>query len=373
MLTAVEIRKFRTCQPTKFKLNSSVSALIGQNGAGKTNILQAVARIGRIVRNVQEFGLEEIEPLNISIDFTVGEKAYRYNLVKGINYEISNSTFVLDSLVDLNNDKIVFKKNFAKMHYNNKKTNISPEMPAIHLLYITNKSADILSIYNYLASIKYYHTHNIFANPLGSLLQKDKYDQWRANPSNDVLNTMLWKLYDLYQHDNDTFNEISMLLKDLNLIDKISFRDYSSVPEMPEDLKKYISVQFRIYAGGLVDANQLSEGTKRVISILLNMFYDKSSLMLIEEPESSIHYGLLVKLIDILRAYSDLHQVLFSTHSADVLNTLKPEELLFVKMENNKTKAKNPTKKQIKEIQYFLNNIGPLGEYITTTGGGDLS
>ena len=45
MLTSVEIKNFRSCRSTILEFNKSVSALVGKNGTGKTNILQCIERL----------------------------------------------------------------------------------------------------------------------------------------------------------------------------------------------------------------------------------------------------------------------------------------------------------------------------------------
>ena len=74
---------------------------------------------------------------------------------------------------------------------------------------------------------------------------------------------------------------------------------------------------------GSLDFEDLSAGTRRLIRLLVSLIFDQSNVMLVEHPEDSIHRGLLIKLLDILRGYSDQSQLILSSHSSVVFNTLR--------------------------------------------------
>ncbi len=79
-------------------------------------------------------------------------------------------------------------------------------------------------------------------------------------------------------------------------------------------------------------ARQVSEGTLKMFAylILLNE-PEHSSILCIEEPETSLHPDLLLELCEELREYSEKGgQVIFSTHSPDLVNGLAIDELRFL-------------------------------------------
>jgi predicted ATPase len=78
-------------------------------------------------------------------------------------------------------------------------------------------------------------------------------------------------------------------------------------------------------------AKQMSDGTLRAFAILLALLQPRRpALLVIEEPEIAIHLGALRSLVDILKAQSDQFQVLITTHSADIVDTLDVSELRVV-------------------------------------------
>jgi predicted ATPase len=117
-------------------------------------------------------------------------------------------------------------------------------------------------------------------------------------------------------------------------------------------------------AGRAFGYSDLSTGTRRVIRMLVSLLFDKSSVMLIEQPEDSIHSGLLRKLIDLFRSYSDQTQVIFSTHSSAVVDMLKPDEVLLVTAEAGATKVRPLSQPEIELARKFMNDEGSLSDYL---------
>jgi predicted ATPase len=78
-------------------------------------------------------------------------------------------------------------------------------------------------------------------------------------------------------------------------------------------------------------AKQMSDGTLRAFGILLATLQERRpSLLIIEEPEIAIHLGALRTLVDILRQQSEYSQVLLTTHSADIIDSLDIDSLRVV-------------------------------------------
>lgn len=77
------------------------------------------------------------------------------------------------------------------------------------------------------------------------------------------------------------------------------------------------------------NATEMSEGALRALGIIvatLQMVRDE--LLIIEEPEVSIHVGAAALLFDVLKEASELGAVLITTHSADLVDAARDEEIL---------------------------------------------
>ena len=75
--------------------------------------------------------------------------------------------------------------------------------------------------------------------------------------------------------------------------------------------------------GGMArfDVSEMSDGTLRALGILVAAYQRPApSLMVIEEPEASIHPGALGVILDVLRGASRSSQVVVTTHSPEILD-----------------------------------------------------
>lgn len=78
-------------------------------------------------------------------------------------------------------------------------------------------------------------------------------------------------------------------------------------------------------------AKQMSDGTLRSFGILLSMMqHSAPALLVIEEPEVAIHLGALRTLVEILESQATKCQVMITTHSADIIDSLPVESLRVV-------------------------------------------
>ncbi len=96
------------------------------------------------------------------------------------------------------------------------------------------------------------------------------------------------------------------------------------------------------------------------------MLFDQRAVMLMEQPEDSIHPGLLRKLLDVLRSYSASTQIVFSTHSPAVLDMLRPEEVLLVSAPSGGTVTRGLSDNELALAKQFLEDEGALSDYYET-------
>ena len=184
----------------------------------------------------------------------------------------------------------------------------------------------------------------------------------------------------MWENDKDLFNEFQLLIgpEGLGILSQIHI--FTGTPELHgiqsgsstngPTTKVYLprfqpSAQMGGYNSNCWFAfSNLSAGTQRMIQIVVSLLFDKRSVMLIEQPEESIHPGLLRKLIDLLRSYSDRSQIIFATHSSQVLNMLRPEEVLMVTAPGGRTEARKLSPDEVSQAKRFLKNEGSLSEFL---------
>jgi predicted ATPase len=81
----------------------------------------------------------------------------------------------------------------------------------------------------------------------------------------------------------------------------------------------------------------ISDGTIQFIALLAATFDPRSSVVMIEEPENSIHPWAIRKFIEAARESSKLKQVFLTTHSPILIDQLTPNELWVVRRPETET------------------------------------
>lgn len=127
--------------------------------------------------------------------------------------------------------------------------------------------------------------------------------------------------------------------------------------------KEYIVFE-EIFNGRPIESWEASDGTLRALAILLCLeSHSEGSTILIEEPEHGLHPWAVKDLMNHIRTTIETKnlQVILTTHSQQVLECLKPEELLITERDKRGTHYST-----IKEILNFENiSMGEIGSLWT--------
>lgn len=85
-------------------------------------------------------------------------------------------------------------------------------------------------------------------------------------------------------------------------------------------------------------SEDISDGTIQTIALLVATFDPQTPLVVIEEPENSVHPWALRNLVEAFRTASETKQILLTTHSPILIDQLKPEEVWVVRKPGTETK-----------------------------------
>lgn len=116
----------------------------------------------------------------------------------------------------------------------------------------------------------------------------------------------------------------------------------------------------------------ISDGTIRLLSILLALLYQPSraELICVDEPERHLHPQVLKPLIEIMRNVSEKTQLIVTTHSAELVKYLNPNEVFMVDKIDNITHIMPA--QDVKMINKFLEDFTLdelwLGGYLEERG-----
>ena len=77
-------------------------------------------------------------------------------------------------------------------------------------------------------------------------------------------------------------------------------------------------------------ASLLSDGTVSVVALILALFFEDHSLVVIEEPERNLHPSLMPRLVELLKDASRNRQVIVTTHNPELIKYVGIENLLLI-------------------------------------------
>lgn len=135
-----------------------------------------------------------------------------------------------------------------------------------------------------------------------------------------------------------------------------------------EKKEKILVIPQFIIGRNELSPSQLSEGTFKTITLLFYLTTEKSSALLIEEPEVCVHHGLLSSIVELIKIYSGDKQIILSTHSDFVLDQVEPRNVYKVTRDKNEGTVVAPIEKsmsaaELSALKYYLQAEGNLGEY----------
>lgn len=108
-------------------------------------------------------------------------------------------------------------------------------------------------------------------------------------------------------------------------------------------------------------AKQMSDGTLRAFSILLAMRQPRRpGILIIEEPEIAIHLGALRTLVDIFNQQSETTQILITTHSADIVDSLETDSLRVVWTDGGASRISHVAEHTLEPVRRGLITPGEL-------------
>lgn len=383
----VEIFNYRSCIKTKFELQDTLTALIGINGVGKSNILNALQLIKKGRRNRRYFGEEHndnllITSLNLLVEFEEKRIFLRSKVFYETDERNTDEIFNIELKYRFEDSSprswITIDSEFLEVadFMNKKELSVVPRVKKFQ----TEKAKWQIRLLQYLNKINYYSATQ-FSDPSKCPISFELEDAklTRTFRNSQTHEYFMFELHRTYKLKPETFN---LFLNTVNgngikIIDDFNFIEHE-VPsssykvrtggqiEKIEKTRKIV-IPSVVVDGLSLSPNQLSEGTFKTLALVFYIINDASELLLIEEPEVCVHHGLLNSLIELIQIYSKKKQIIISTHSDYVLDKLEPENILLIRKEEKGTQARELTKSltanEYRALKDYLENSGNLGEY----------
>lgn len=329
-LTHVSIRHFKSLSEVDVELHPRVTVLVGPNAVGKSNFVDAL----RFLRDAatsslqdaiaRRDGISRIRPQNMSIYAPIKLRAAMAHPAGAANSDLNYFEVVTTGS---NNDNPLA---FAELESSEK---------LIH------------NIQNWKFSALDVHTlRTLSAQDTDEPLREDG-SNWasviRAARRSSKGRQMLERITEMMQVVLPDFQGVSVISAGSYLVPQFKFgKDKSST---------------RIF-----DPVQLSDGTLRIFGILLSLYQSPTpSLMVIEEPEQTVHPGVLSMLAEAFKEVSEVTQIIVTTHSPQLVEHFDPEHIRVVTMTDGVTRISPIKASQREAVQRGLMT---LGEFMAAEG-----
>ena len=272
--------------------------LAGSNGSGKTRILESILDYFNIVLVVPEEAQNKIELFFESmeekcIDKLGHELSFMYCLKFGSKEKKISVGSVGARYLDIKKElNILPKIIYAPAEMNFKKMDMA--------------STTLIQEYN-------------FINIVNTNLVKDIPSYIATKIISAIFKNKNEKVGDVQKKVFDEINEIFEILDIDVKIEDIS-QDGRNIPI------------FTNSAGDKFDINELSSGEKQLFlrTLAIKMLNPENSIILIDEPELSLHPKWQQRIVDVYRKIGKNNQIIIATHSPHILGSVKKENIMLL-------------------------------------------
>jgi predicted ATP-binding protein involved in virulence len=200
---------------------------------------------------------------------------------------------------------------------------------------------------------------------------------WAAESHSDDIGLMRTELTDKFKEMN---KEFEICLRSITDIQEVRLSPEVSIIPRNEHSELVVSNIFFEYRleNDWYKWNELSDGLKRLIEIISVVGNGESMspqpeniasfpyCVMIEEPELGINPHQLHKLMQFIKEQSKFKQVIITTHSPQVLDSLDNNELdriIIAEIKNQVTTLRRLTEDETKKATYYLENESMLSDY----------
>ena len=336
MLVYAEIKDYKSLASTVIKLRP-FTVLVGPNGAGKSNFIDALKFIneclaGSVALPIQNHGgMSAVRRksrghprsfgFRLGIELNTSQFAdFSFEIAPETHgtFEVKRERCIIKNAVGNEYGYEVQRGKFTR-EVIGIRAKIEPDRLALPVLSATE---EYRPVYDYLSNMRFY---SLTLDKIRGLQEADPGETLKRDGSNAAA-----VLREISKRDPSAYEQLCQLLS--KVVPGTSRADYVQIGQQE-------TIRFKQEVRGdsvpwAFDSISMSDGTLRVLGILLSVFQVSSStLIAIEEPETSIHPAALDILVDILKAGVDHKtQILITTHSPDLIDNknIKDDEILTV-------------------------------------------
>ena len=369
-LKSVYIEKYKNLSPLTidFELGNGLTMLVGNNGSGKSNVLEAISGIfhdlfkGKDSRKIKcDYKLQyTLNEINCVIEQTNGFlRCYGPKFKRREYFIEENAPHNIIGLYSGEEDRLwtSFYETYYKSYIKRIKTNRHQErmrlmlinkyywnVALLTLLLSSNETLkpfienDLgitsISTIELKFNFKYFDDVNELLKTFINRINPDHKSKIECNLE-DLRNSIFYSaLTD--ENGNILVDENgNKLLAEIGITDTEVFQNLTQA-YMPKNEK--IIKDIIIQIDDDITVEQLSEGEKKLILVktVLEILSDEKTLVLMDEPDAHLHEGRKPALCNMMREYPN-RQIVIATHSPIMAQIANEKELLMLELENGKS------------------------------------
>ena len=369
-LKSVYIEKYKNLSPLTidFELGNGLTMLVGNNGSGKSNVLEAISGIfhdlfkGKDSRKIKcDYKLQyTLNEINCVIEQTNGFlRCYGPKFKRREYFIEENAPHNIIGLYSGEEDRLwtSFYETYYKSYIKRIKTNRHQERMRLMLInkyywnvalltlllsgnetlkpFIENDlGITSISTIELKFNFKYFDDVNELLKTFINRINPDHKSKIECNLE-DLRNSIFYSaLTD--ENGNILVDENgNKLLAEIGITDTEVFQNLTQA-YMPKNEK--IIKDIIIQIDDDITVEQLSEGEKKLILVktVLEILSDEKTLVLMDEPDAHLHEGRKPALCNMMKEYPN-RQIVIATHSPIMAQIANEKELLMLELENGKS------------------------------------
>jgi hypothetical protein len=171
---------------------------------------------------------------------------------------------------------------------------------------------------------------------------------------------LVYNLVRWHEDDRERFDEFAELGRRVGLLDEVKVKLYRDPDAAPSEQRRDL---VSVLING-TDLGLLSDGTLRVAEILMWLLYPGLKLLLVEEPETAVHPGLLSKLLAEFDAYTSDRQIVLTTQAPQVVSWAEPLAIRLVERHSGHTEVRRLHDDEVARLSAYLHDEGTLGDFV---------
>lgn len=369
-LKSLYIQKYKNLAPItiNFESGNGLTMLVGNNGSGKSNVLEAISGIfhdlfkGKDSRKIKcDYKLQyTLNEINCVIEQTNGFlRCYGPKFKRREYFIEENAPHNIIGLYSGEENRLwtSFYETYYKSYIKRIKTNRHQERMRLMLI---NKYYWNVALLTLLLSsnetLKPFIENDLGITSISTIELKFNFNYFddvnellktfinRINPDHkskiecnleDLRNSIFYSVL-TDENGNILVDEKgNKLLAEIGITDTEVFQNLTQA-YMPKNEK--IIKDIIIQIDDDITVEQLSEGEKKLILVktVLEILSDEKTLVLMDEPDAHLHEGRKPALCNMMREYPN-RQIVIATHSPIMAQIANEKELLMLELENGKS------------------------------------